>query len=144
MPHFEGPQFHQYRGKSIRDEDGRAEGRNFALSEYFSEVDGVLALSAARAGLLYADFAVVEIDVGQSFVIGKHAMTAFVSDYAAGIYIQETADGTWIKVMTNGDHLRDEQAERILAGVKLFIDAELRQARKPFSQKVNLADSLQP
>ena len=110
----------------VQDTDGSVEGPNYVLSDQFPTVDAELALRAARAGLLYADFDIVDMEVGQNIVIGQRKMSANSNDFAAGIYVKESDDGAWIKVLVNGDLYRDDWAERIFAGIGLFIDAELR------------------
>ena len=110
----------------VRDTDGSYEGPHFVLSDQFPSVDIELALRAARAGLLYADFEVVDMEVGQNVILSQRKMTANTNYFVAGVYVRESDDGAWIKLLVNGDFYHDDWAERIYSGIRLFIDAELR------------------
>lgn len=110
----------------VQDTDGSFVDGDFEIADLFPNVGVELALKAARAGLLYADFEIVEAQTEKNVVFGKHRMTAFTWDYSAGVYVKETAEGTWIKVIVDGDSSRDDWAKRAYTGIRLFIESSHR------------------
>ena len=113
------------------DAEGDAKSGIYEISQTFPRLERETAFTAARAGLVHADFEVVKIDKENEVVFGERAVTAFYWDFAAGIYIKELPDGVWIKLMVDGDAKRKKFARDIFAGIRLFVAAELENQINP-------------
>ena len=98
------------------------------------EIDLDLAFRATQAGILYAGFDVVKVDMEQFFVIAHRGSDLYYNIEYVGMYLKQDEAGIRAKILASGDPLAqwytkeiDRIIESIKTGTTQFIKAEMRQ-----------------
>ena len=108
-------------------------------SMVFKGVDKQTAFQAAKQGLAKADFVVKEASLQDGMVLGYHGITWHDWYIHAGVYLQETAEGTNVKVIAYtskdfslvgqiGDTTSVSWPQLILGNMREFLARESRGA----------------
>jgi hypothetical protein len=73
-------------------------------SELFSNINKNEALDAARFGLNKSGFVIKRDDPNTGYVIGEHGITMYDWNVICGVYVKETENGCYVKVIAQGSY----------------------------------------
>lgn len=114
----------------------------YEIGRDFEDIDLELALRSAKAGLLYADMEIVDVNIEQLWVAGKRGVTLEYlytpNPAGATLYLKKTNSGVLVKLVYSlpkpGPSIRTSDAtygiridiNNIFEGMSAFIKAERR------------------
>ena len=84
--------------------NGKVGWSRYQASELFSKINKSEALDAARFGLNQSRFVIKRYDPDTGYVIGEHGITMYDWNVICGVYVKETENGCYVKVIAQGSY----------------------------------------
>ena len=117
--------------ESVDEQTGWRTGEKSAM---FEDTDRELVYTAAEAALLHADYEVTTASLEEGVIIGKHGMTLTRLSMVSGIYLNQLATDTQIRIIVKSSvdptapipaYPVADEARELFEAMRLFIEAEV-------------------